>query len=101
MGTQSQLLDGARLFLGNPGWTDVLRAATGARIQEWILVREIVKAALRDDLDNRQRLVAQNSDGQFPPRNEFLHQKFAVVGRSIGNGSIHVAFVSNDVHADR
>ena len=52
-------------------------AAAALRIQEWILVREIVKAALGNDLENRQSVIAENADGQLASGNEFLDQKFA------------------------
>src|SRR5687767_14450660 len=101
MGAQGQLLDGARLFLRNLGWADVLRPAAGARIQKRILVREIVETAFGNDLDNWERQVAQNSNGQLPARDKFFHEELAIVDRSVGNGGIHLAFISNDVHADR
>ena len=56
--------------------TNVFRAAAGARIQEWILVREIVKAALGNDLENRQSLIAQNADRQFASGHEFFDEQF-------------------------
>ena len=52
-------------------------AAAGVRIQKRILVREIVEATLGNDFDNRQRLITENTDGQFAPGNEFLDQQLA------------------------
>jgi hypothetical protein len=49
----------------------MLGAAAPPRIQKRILVREIVKAALRNDFDDRQRLVAENADGQLATGNKF------------------------------
>ena len=54
----------------------MFRAAAGLRIEKWILVGEIVEAALGNDLENRQRMIAENSDGQFAAGDEFLDQKF-------------------------
>ena len=61
----------------------MLRAAARARIEEWIFVCEIVEAALGDDLENRQREVAENPDGQLASRNEFLDEKFVIVLRAV------------------
>ena len=50
----------------------MLRAAAALRIEERIFVVEIVKAALGDDLENREREIAQDADGEFTTGNEFL-----------------------------
>ena len=48
------------------------------RIEKRILVFEIVKALLRQNLDHRQREVAEDADGQFTARDELLDQQRVV-----------------------
>ena len=52
--------------------TDVLRSAAGLRIEKWILVVEIVEAALGNYFENGQRLVTEDAYCQFPPGCEFF-----------------------------
>ena len=78
----------------------MFRAATGARIEEWIFVCEIVEAALGDDLENRKRDVTENSDGQLAPRYEFLDEKFLIVLRAVLQSGCDLAIRFCNVNAD-
>src|SRR5438067_13743973 len=100
MRAQREMLNRARLLLGNFRRTNMLCSAARARIQERILVCEIVDAAFRDDFQNGQRLVAQDADGQFAARNKFLDEHFLIVFRDIGHRGVHLAFVLDDIDAD-
>ena len=57
-------------------------------IQEWILIREIVKAALWDDFQNGQRLIAKYANGQLATWNKFFNEQFVIVFCSIENGRL-------------
>ena len=76
------------------------RSAAGLRIQKRILVREIVKAALGDYFENRQGLVTENANRQFPARHKFLYQQFAIIFRRFGDGWLEFAFFLHDDNAD-
>src|SRR5437867_1005409 len=100
MRTQSELLNTAGLILRNFRRANVLRTAAGLRIQKRVLVREIIETSLGNDLKNRQCLIAQNSDGQFAARNEFLDQQFRIVLRSLDNRVSDRVGRLDDVNAD-
>ena len=51
----------------------MFRAPASLRVEKWILVGEIVKAAFGNDLENGQCLIAQNSDRQFAAGDELFH----------------------------
>src|SRR5436189_1507100 len=101
MRPQSELLDDPRLILRNFRRTNMLGASFRAWIQERILVRVIVKAALRNDFQNGQGLVAENSDGEFATWDEFLDQKFTIVPPRIRHSGINFPLTLDDMHADR
>ena len=96
MRAQGEILHRPRLFAANVCRTNVLRSTACIRVEERILVCEVVESAFRNDLQNRQRLMAQNANRQFATRNEFLHQQFAVVFQRLANRRIHLAFVPHD-----
>src|SRR5438067_1472329 len=100
MRAQREILNRARLLLGNFRRTNVLCSTARARIQERILVCEIVDAAFRDDFQNGQRLIAEDADGQFATRNKFLDEHFLIVFRDIRHRGVHLAFVLYDIDAD-
>ena len=79
----------------------MLRCAARARIEEWILVREIVEAAFRDDLDDRQREIAQHANRQLATGKEFLNQQAVVVLRRLAQRVVDLALLFHDVGADR
>ena len=75
MRAQGQFLDFAwSVPASNFRRTNMFGASARLRIQEGILVREIVKPAFRNDLDDWQGLFAQNPNGQFTSGDEFLDQ---------------------------
>src|SRR5206468_5123918 len=80
--------------------TNMLRSAAGLGIQEWILIREIVKAALRNYLENRQDLVTENTNRQLPSRHKFFYQQFAVILGRIGNCRFKVLRLFYNINAD-
>src|SRR5205823_196185 len=100
IGTQGQLLNPARQFLFNFRRTNVLRAAAGLRVEKWILVGEIVKAALGNDFKNGQRLIAQNSDRQFAARDELFHQELSVEFARFGERRLQLTGFLNNIDSD-
>ena len=52
----------------------MLGARPGLRIEKGILGCEIVKAALRDYLENRQGLITEDTNRQFPAGHKFFCQ---------------------------
>src|SRR6266481_320532 len=101
MRAQSEILNRARPILGNLRRANMFGASTRTRIQKRILVRKIIEAALRNDFQNWQHLVAQNADGQLATWNKFFDQKLRSVFASIRNRRIDLAIISNDMHPNR
>src|SRR6266446_10793936 len=81
--------------------TNVLSATASLWIQKRILVCEIVKAALWNYLENRQGLITEDTNRQFPAGHKFFYQQFAIVVGGFGHGRFELAFISNNEHADR
>src|ERR1700682_4916746 len=101
MRSQSEILNRARPVFWNFRRTNMFGATTRARIQKGILVREIVKTALWNDFQNRQRLLTENADGQLAAWNKLLDQEFTIVFASIRNRRINFPLILNDMHPDR
>ena len=74
MREQSELLNGAGLILRNLRRTNMFGSAPRRWIQEGILVREIVEAALRNDFENGQSVMTENTNRQFSARNKLFYQ---------------------------
>ena len=98
--TQGQILNLARQFRFNFRRTNMFRAAAGLRIEKWILVGEIVKAALGNDLENGQRLIAQNSDRQFAAGDKFFHQKLSIEFARFGERRLQLTGLLNNIDSD-
>ncbi len=77
----------------------MLRARTRLRIEKWILSGEIVKAALGNDFENRERFVAENSNSEFAPRNKFFDKQFAIVFRRLHNRLLKLFWLLHDEDA--
>src|SRR5438067_1765988 len=101
MRSQSEILNRMRPVLRNFRRTNVFGAATRARIQKRILVREIVKAAPWNDFQNWQGLLTKNADSQLATRNKLFDQEFTIVFGGIRDRRINFPFILDDVHADR
>ena len=78
----------------------MFRAAAGLRIEKWILVGEIVKAAFGNDLENRQRLIAQNSDRQFAAGDELFDQKLSIEFARFGERRLQLTGLLNNIDSD-
>ena len=98
MRPESEVLNLAGLVFRDLRRANMLGPTTRGRIQEGILVRKIVKAAFRDDLQDRQHLVAENADGQLATWNKLLDQEFAIVLGGIRHGCVNLPFIPDDMH---
>src|SRR4051812_19921812 len=103
MRPQRQLLNCARLFFGDFRRTNVTCPATAAssRTEKGILLREVVEAFLRDNLDDGQRLVAKNADRQLASGHELLDEESLVVTRGFRESVFQFRFFLHDIDADR
>src|SRR6476620_7175424 len=78
----------------------MFRSAARLRVEKWILVGEIVKAAFGNDLENGQRLVAQNSDRQFAAGDELFHQQLSIEFACFGERRLQLTVLLNNIDSD-
>src|SRR4029453_2713074 len=97
---QCQLLNLFRLSRLDAGRANMLRGAASLWIEKGILICEIVETALWDYLENRQGLVTENADRQFPARHKFFYQQFMVILRRIGNRWLEFLRFFYDINTD-
>src|SRR6266480_7175466 len=100
MRLQGQILNLLRFVMVDLRRTNVLSATASLRIQKRILVGEIVKAALRDYFEDRQGLITEDTNRQFPTRHKFFYQQFSVVFRGFDQSGTELALVLHDNNAD-
>ncbi len=74
--------------------------AAGLRIEKRIFVLEIVKALLRLDHDDRQRLRTEHADGQFVAGDVFLDQQRVVILRGAADGGSDLRLLLYYIDAD-
>src|SRR5439155_22756649 len=97
---QGQILNLARKSLFNLRRANVFRSAPRLRIEKWIFVGEIVNAAFGNDLENRQRLIAQNSDRQFATGDELFYQELAIEIARLGQRTLYLIRLLNNIDTD-
>jgi len=87
VGFQRELLNLGCLIRIDGGGTNVLGAAARAWIQERVLIREIVKPAFWNDLDDRQRLIPQATSNKVD---------YSVLRQQIEDGKVESFTVNNN-----
>src|SRR5213082_789497 len=60
----------------------------------------ILKAAFGNDLENGQRLIAQNSDRQFAAGDKLFHQKLSIEFARFGERSLQLTGLLNNIDSD-
>src|SRR5262249_42064899 len=80
--------------------TNMFGIAAALRIQKRILRIEIIKAAFWNDLQNRQRQVAQNANRQFATGDVLLNQQLVVIARRLTQRPVDFAFFPDDEHTN-
>src|SRR4029450_2475671 len=101
MRLQRQILNLLRFVIVDLRRTNVLSPPASLWIQKRILVCEIVKAALRDYLENRQGLITEDTNRQFPTGHKFFYQQFSPVFRGLPQSGIAPTPVLPQNNADR
>src|SRR5437762_12237208 len=95
-----EILNLLRFVMVDRRRTNVLSTTASLWIQRRILVCEIVKAALRDYFEDRQGLITEDTNRQFPTGHKFFYQQFSIVFRGFDQSGTDLELVLHDNNAD-